>query len=175
VVKEAEIPAELQEEAEVILAVGPYQVAKGITTTGEVPRRNDFEKLTGRLADVVTFRNGQEVKDTIQDDLSIVLQLANGSVIVLAGCCHSGISNTISHVAELTKSKSIIGILGGLHLRDASKDRLEKTVNFLSDFPLTTVAPCHCTGLRGRAALLYAFDEKFKEVGAGDVVKFTST
>jgi 7,8-dihydropterin-6-yl-methyl-4-(beta-D-ribofuranosyl)aminobenzene 5'-phosphate synthase len=166
---------ELESKAELVITTESHELAPGILTTGEVPRNNDFEKLAGNLLDIVTIRGEKESRDLIRDDLSLIFQLADGSVVVLAGCCHSGISNTISHVVDLTGTKSIIGIVGGFHLHDASRDRLEKTVEYLGDFPLTTVAPCHCTGLRGRAALMYAFEEPFRDIGAGDELKFTST
>ncbi|MHA1862644.1 MAG: MBL fold metallo-hydrolase, partial [Candidatus Thorarchaeota archaeon] len=62
----------------------------------------------------------------------------------------------------------------GLHLYNASKERLTKTIEHLKGFPLTTLAPCHCTGLRGQAALMYAFEDIFKEIGVGSTLKFKS-
>jgi len=44
----------------------------------------------------------------------------------------------------------------------------------MKDYDLTTLSPCHCTGLRGQAALMYAFEDIFKEVGVGSVLEFKS-
>jgi 7,8-dihydropterin-6-yl-methyl-4-(beta-D-ribofuranosyl)aminobenzene 5'-phosphate synthase len=166
--------SQLEESTEVITSSKSYLIDNGILTTGEVPRKNEFEKLTGRLSKIITIENGRETSDRILDDLSVVFQLKNDSVVILAGCCHAGIVNTVNQAIHLTGSKSIIGIMGGLHLHDASKTRLEKTVEHLSKLPLQTLAPCHCTGLRGRAALMYAFDEQFKDVGVSSKLKFTA-
>jgi 7,8-dihydropterin-6-yl-methyl-4-(beta-D-ribofuranosyl)aminobenzene 5'-phosphate synthase len=167
--------SDLEAKANVITTTEPYSVANGIMTTGVVPRINDYEKLTGNLLKITTKKDGKEFPDLIEDDLSIIFQMKDGSVVILTGCCHAGVVNTVNHVVNMTGSSSIIGIVGGLHLHDASKKRLTKTIEHLEEFPLSTLAPCHCTGLRGRAALMYAFEDQFKDIGAGSVLKFTSS
>ena len=164
--------SELESRTEVIATTEPYAIADGIMTTGVVPRTNAFEKLTGRLQKIMIIRDGEEIPDLIEDDLSVVFHLKDDSVAVLTGCCHSGIVNTISHATKVTGSSSVVGIIGGFHLHDASKERLTSTVEHLGHYPLSTIAPCHCTGLRGRSALMNAFEGPFKDIGVGSVVKF---
>ncbi len=166
--------SKLKATAEVITAREPYAIADGIQTTGEVPQTNSFEKLTGSLQKITTVQEGKEIPDKIKDDLSVIFQLKDGSLVILAGCCHAGIVNTTNHSVNLMGTSSIIGITGGLHLHNASNERLTKTIEQLKEYPLSTLAPCHCTGLRGRAALMNAFGDQFKDIGAGSVVKFTS-
>jgi len=166
--------SELEARTKVIATKEPYVVADGITTTGVVPRSNDFEKLTGNLQMITTTKNESETLDLIEDDLSLIFQLKDGSVVILTGCCHSGVVNTVEHAVNLAGSSSVVGVVGGLHLHDASKERLTKTIDALNRYPLSILAPCHCTGLRGRAALMYAFEDPFKDVGAGSVLKFKS-
>jgi 7,8-dihydropterin-6-yl-methyl-4-(beta-D-ribofuranosyl)aminobenzene 5'-phosphate synthase len=166
--------SDIESQTDLIVTKEPYTIADGVTTTGVVPRTNDFEKLTGNLQKITTTKDGKEAHDVIEDDLSIFFHLKDGSVVVLAGCCHSGVANTVEHVVNQTGSSAITGIVGGLHLMDASKERLSKTVEYLAQFPLKAVAACHCTGLRGRAALMHALDDSFKDVGAGSVLKFES-
>lgn len=166
--------SELETKTEIIATKEPYKVADGIMTTGVIPRTNDFEKLTGTLQKIVTVRDGKETPDLIEDDLSVIFHLKDGSVVILTGCCHSGVVNTMEHAVGLTGTSSIVGIIGGLHLHDASKERLTSTVEHLGQYPLTTVGACHCTGLKGRAALMYAFEDSFKNIGAGSVLKFES-
>lgn len=164
--------SELESKVEVITTTEPYKVADGIMTTGVVPRTNDYERLTGNLQKITTEKDGKETPDYIEDDLSVFFHMKDDSVIILTGCCHSGVVNTIEHVVNLAGSSSVIGIVGGLHLHDASITRLEKTTKNLKKYPITTLAPCHCTGLRGRAALMYAFEESFKDIGTGSTLKF---
>jgi 7,8-dihydropterin-6-yl-methyl-4-(beta-D-ribofuranosyl)aminobenzene 5'-phosphate synthase len=166
--------SDLETKTQVIVTKEPYIVADGIMTTGVVPRTNDFEKLTGNLQKIVTLRDGIETPDLIEDDLSTIFHLKDGSIVILTGCCHAGVVNTTEYASSLTGSSSIVGIVGGLHLHDASKQRLTKTIEHLGQYPLTTVGACHCTGLKGRAALMYAFEDSFKNIGAGSVLKFKS-
>ncbi len=167
-------PNELNEVAEVISVVKSYKIADKIWTTGEIPRTNDFEKLTGLLAKIHTIKDRKGTPDLIEDDLSLIFQMKDDSIVILAGCCHSGIVNTMNHAVHITGSSNIIAIIGGLHLHDASKERLEKTIEHLKEYRLKTLSPCHCTGLRGQAALMYAFEDVFKEVGVGSLLKFPS-
>jgi 7,8-dihydropterin-6-yl-methyl-4-(beta-D-ribofuranosyl)aminobenzene 5'-phosphate synthase len=165
---------EIESKTDIVRTTEPYTVSEGIITTGEVPRITKFENLTGRLCKVETLRNGKKIADTIEDDISLILQLKDNLVVILTGCCHSGIVNTAIHATHLTGSDSIIGILGGLHLHDASEERLSKTVQHLAKYPLTTLAPCHCTGLRGKSALMNRFESIFKCIGAGSTLTITS-
>ena len=164
--------AQLEEATEVITTSESYKVADGILTTGEVPRTNDFEELTGPLLKIVSVENEKETLDQISDDLSVIFQLKHNSVVILAGCCHAGIVNTVEQAIHLIGSKSIIGILGGLHLFDASETRLGKTIEYLKKLPLQTLAPCHCSGLKGRAALMYAFGDQFKNICVSSKIEF---
>lgn len=166
---------QLNEAADVILTADPHLIREGVWTTGFVPRTNDFEKLTGTLTKIHTIQDGENIPDEIEDDLSLIFQLKDDSVVILAGCCHSGIVNTMNHATSITGSPNIIAVVGGLHLHDASKERLKKTVKHLKGYNLTQLSPCHCTGLRGQAALMYAFEDVFKEVGVGSLLKFKST
>ena len=103
--------SELESKTQVITTTEPYQVADGIMTTGVVPRTNDFEKLTGNLRKITTEKDGKEIPDDIEDDLSVLFHMKDGSVVILTGCCHSGVVNTVDHVVSLTSSTSVIGIV----------------------------------------------------------------
>jgi 7,8-dihydropterin-6-yl-methyl-4-(beta-D-ribofuranosyl)aminobenzene 5'-phosphate synthase len=166
---------ELSYDNEVICTPEPYLIREGIWATGEIPRTNDFEKLTGNLTKIHTIVDGQKMPDELRDDMSLIFQLKDGSIVILAGCCHAGLVNTMNHATTITGSSNIIAVVGGLHLHDASKERLAKTVEHLKGYNLTRLSPCHCTGLRGQAALMYAFEDIFKEVGVGSFLKFKST
>jgi 7,8-dihydropterin-6-yl-methyl-4-(beta-D-ribofuranosyl)aminobenzene 5'-phosphate synthase len=162
---------ELSSLTDLILTKSPYKLTESIMTTGEVPRLNEYEKLAGKLKDIKTLEDGKEIPDYIVDDLSLVFHLADDSVVILAGCCHSGIINTITKAKELTKSSNIVGIIGGLHLHDASTTRINKTVQELKKFPLKVLAPCHCTGFKGKFELFNAFKDEYKDTTVSSVIK----
>jgi len=154
---------DLQKQANLITTINAYEITESIMTTGEVPRRNDYEVISGNLKKITTMKNGKSIPDKLEDDLSLVFHLADDSVVILAGCCHSGIVNTTLKTTELTGSNNIVGIIGGLHLHDASYDRLSKTTQELEKYPLKIIAPCHCTGFRGKYALSTTFGKKFSD------------
>ena len=163
---------DLQKQANLITTTTAYEITESIMTTGEVPRRNDYEVISGNLNKVTTMKNGKSIPDKLEDDLSLVFYLADDSVVILAGCCHSGIVNTTLKATELTGSNNIVGIIGGLHLHDASYDRLSKTTQELEKFPMKIIAPCHCTGFRGKYALSTTFGKKFLDTSVSTKIKF---
>ncbi len=170
-----ESPDDIKKQANLITTMSSYKFNGSIMTTGEVPRKNDFEKLSGNLGKVKTMKDNKEILDNLEDDLSLVFHLADDSVVVLAGCCHAGIVNTVSSAIELTGSNKIVGIVGGLHLNDASDNRLSQTVQDLKKYPIKTIAPCHCSGFRGKNAIFTFFGKKFCEAVVSTVIQFEAT
>jgi 7,8-dihydropterin-6-yl-methyl-4-(beta-D-ribofuranosyl)aminobenzene 5'-phosphate synthase len=166
---------DLKKQAHLITTTTSHKFTKTVMTTGEVPRRNDYEILSGDLPDVTTVKNGKSIPDMLEDDLSMVFQFADDSIVILAGCCHAGIVNTVAKTEELTGSRNIVGIVGGLHIRDASYDRLTQTTQELMKYPIKRIAPCHCTGFRGKYALSSAFEKKFLDVSVSSKIKFENS
>jgi 7,8-dihydropterin-6-yl-methyl-4-(beta-D-ribofuranosyl)aminobenzene 5'-phosphate synthase len=72
------------------------------------------------------------------------LLLASG--ILITGCCHAGIINTVEACRRACPNIAIRTIIGGLHLRHASKDRLERTTSYLASLELERLVLMHCTG-----------------------------
>ena len=163
---------DLETEANLITTSNAYEITESIMTTGEVPRKNNYELISGNLKRVTTMKNGVSIPDKLEDDLSLIFHLADDSVVILAGCCHSGIVNTTLRTTELTGSNNIVGIIGGLHLHDASYDRLSKTTQELEKFPMKIIASCHCTGFRGKYALSTTFGKKFLDTFVSTKIKF---
>ena len=163
---------DINKQSNLITTTNPYKLTESIMTTGEIPRNNDFEKLSDKLQKIITINKGKEIPDKLVDDLSLIFHLADNTLVILTGCCHSGIINTIDLAIKLTGSDKVVGIVGGLHLFDASDYRLSKTVKALKTYPIRTIAPCHCSGLRGKSALSAAFGKKFREVVVSTILHF---
>ncbi|MFX1515043.1 MAG: MBL fold metallo-hydrolase [Promethearchaeota archaeon] len=163
---------DLKNQVDLITTTTAYKFNESIMTTGEIPHKNNYEVLSGRLKDVITLKNGKSIPDLLEDDLSLIFHLADDSVVILAGCCHAGIINTTLKTEELIGSNNIVGIIGGLHLHDASYDRLSKTTGVLEKYPMKIIAPCHCTGFRGKYALSTAFGRKFLDTSVSSKIKF---
>lgn len=110
-------------------------------TSGEIPRQDPLEDVGGPFfLDAEGFAH-----DNIEDDLALWLNTPRGLVIVL-GCCHSGLINTITHIRKVTGIDKVAGIIGGLHLLYAGEPRLAHTLDFLRQCQLDFLRPGHCTG-----------------------------
>ena len=139
----------------------PYYLAPGVGITGPIARLIPFEDTGG------PFFLDQEMKQTdpIEDDLSMWFETTCG-LVVLTGCCHSGLINTINHIREISGVKRVNGIIGGLHLLNASDDRIDKTMEFIADCAPDILIPCHCTGANVADQMQKEFGNKAVRLGA---------
>ncbi len=126
----------------------PTEVVPGVYATGEVPRHTSFEETGGDF-----FRDAACTDpDPLADDQSLYISTDAGLVVVL-GCAHSGVVNTLDRVAELSGGQPILAILGGMHLVRANDERLEATLAALERHGVKRVGTAHCTGMRASAYL----------------------
>jgi 7,8-dihydropterin-6-yl-methyl-4-(beta-D-ribofuranosyl)aminobenzene 5'-phosphate synthase len=130
-----------------MLGPEPQEIFSGTWTTGEITERPGIE---GR-SDYHRMRDGDElVADAYLDDMALVLEW-DGRGMLLCGCCHAGLLNTLAHAVRLL-GRPIELVAGGLHLANASKDELEHICEVLKQEPaVRRLYPNHCTG---EAALL---------------------
>ncbi len=119
----------------------PLEVAPGVWMTGEVPRLMKWEDTGGRFC----LDEGCTIPDPLPDDQALFIPGGKGTVVLL-GCAHSGIVNTLLHVKTLTDGAPIRFVVGGTHLHAASPERMEKTFAALKEMGIGEIHPCHCTG-----------------------------
>jgi len=146
--------------AEVHLVEAPQLLLEGkVLVSGEIPRVTDFEKgLPGAF-----WRDGRrEVRDSIKDDMSLYLVLEGKGLVVLSGCAHAGIVNSVLYGIELTGVQKVFMVAGGFHLTGPGMEEvLPKTLSRLLEFSPRWVCPMHCTGWLGQRRLFEAFGERF--------------
>jgi 7,8-dihydropterin-6-yl-methyl-4-(beta-D-ribofuranosyl)aminobenzene 5'-phosphate synthase len=124
-------------------------IADGVYLTGQIPRRRPFE--TGD-AELYIRRNGSLVQDPLLDDQSLVVGTADGLLVIL-GCCHAGLVNTLDQVRALLPGRPIHAVVGGTHLGFAPAEQLEQTAAILRTLDIRMVGLSHCTGLKAGAFL----------------------
>ncbi|OPZ31450.1 MAG: Metallo-beta-lactamase superfamily protein [Lentisphaerae bacterium ADurb.BinA184] len=153
--------------AHLILTPMPSAVAPGVFLTGEVERIHPQETI-----DEPFFRDaaGNE-PDGIRDDQALFFATAEGFVVLL-GCAHSGLINTLDTVLRVTGGQPIHTVIGGMHLRAASPARLAWTLESLRRFNLRQLLPTHCTGTAAAAALWNAFPGVCQPCGVGTRLTF---
>ncbi|MEZ5418906.1 MAG: MBL fold metallo-hydrolase [Vicinamibacterales bacterium] len=121
----------------------PTRLAPGVWMTGPVPRVHPERNwsVSARLQ----TPNGP-VEDTVPEDSSIVVQTAQGLVVV-SGCGHAGIVNTIEFAQKAVQATSVHAAIGGFHLFAASDDTLAWTAAKLKDARVQYFLGAHCTGI----------------------------
>lgn len=132
----------------------PYYFTSTIGVTGPIPRRSSFEDTGGPFY----LDPDKRRPDLIEDDQALWLETKAGLVIVV-GCCHAGLVNTVEYVREITGEKRVHGIVGGLHLLLANAERMARTIETLRSWSPDFIVPCHCSGEAAVAQL-------FAELGA---------
>ncbi|HDQ40827.1 MAG TPA: MBL fold metallo-hydrolase [Desulfonatronum sp.] len=145
----------------------PMQLGEGLYYLGEIPRRFAFERMDQRGR----RRWGPDgpQPDALVDDTALAFRCARGLVLI-TGCSHSGICNIAAQAMDVTGVSRIVDIIGGLHLLKASKERLEKTVDYLTGVGLEALHACHCTDLEAKIAL--AGGLPVRETGSGLVLEY---
>jgi len=124
---------------------GPMPIAGDLAlVTGEVTRKTGFEQ---GVPNAMVERNGRTEKDPILDDQAMVVNIRNKGLVVISGCSHSGVINTIYYARELTGVKKIYGVLGGFHLSGPFFEQIiENTIDELKIIDPDVIVPMHCTG-----------------------------
>jgi 7,8-dihydropterin-6-yl-methyl-4-(beta-D-ribofuranosyl)aminobenzene 5'-phosphate synthase len=140
---------ELAEHFGLVLNAGPQEIIPRIWTTGEISERSEREGSS----EYHLMRDGDAlVADAYRDDMALVLQTGE-YLVLLCGCCHAGLLNTLAHVRCLCE-RPIATIVGGLHLTSASEDDLRHIGDVLLAMPaLQQVYPNHCSGEAAFVAL----------------------
>jgi len=133
----------------------PRMIAGGIGISGPIPRLHPLEDTGGPFFLDPEGRH----PDPIKDDMAMWIETDRG-LVILTGCCHSGLINTVEHIRALSGVENIYGVIGGLHLVSASRDRLESTCHALRRWNPVFVVPCHCTGEEAQSYLRVALGER---------------
>lgn len=113
------------------------EIAHGLYLTGPIPRHS-FEDCGGKF-----FHDTACTQvDTVSDEQALLI--SDG--VLITGCCHAGIINTLEYCKKIYPAINIHTVIGGLHLRSASPERLQATADYLRQSNVKNLIPMHCTG-----------------------------
>jgi 7,8-dihydropterin-6-yl-methyl-4-(beta-D-ribofuranosyl)aminobenzene 5'-phosphate synthase len=147
---------------------GPATLAPGVMTTGEVPRVEAFETVEGFW----TMKNYQYTPDAMPDDQSLAIHLPGKGLVVISGCAHSGIINTIRYAQRITGEERLYAVIGGFHLMGTDNKRIDATARALLDLDSAVVRPGHCTGQKALSRLQDILGESCQPLTVGDSIEF---
>ena len=145
----------------------PLEIAPGVGVTGVIPRLTDYEDTGGPFFLDAAGKH----PDPIEDDLALWIRTEEGLVVVV-GCSHAGLVNTLKTAVRLSGTSRIRAVIGGFHLLEASFSRTAQTVRALRALSPETIVPCHCTGVRALETLRGAFHERVAPGSAGAIYEF---
>jgi 7,8-dihydropterin-6-yl-methyl-4-(beta-D-ribofuranosyl)aminobenzene 5'-phosphate synthase len=119
-----------------------------VLITGEIPRTNSFEKgFPNHYSEVEEGK--MEPDPLIKDDQAIIMKVKDKGLVIITGCGHAGIINTLNYAKELTGEDRIYSVLGGMHLSGGLFEPIiPTTVEELEKVKPKFVVPCHCSGLK---------------------------
>ncbi len=139
------------------------EVSKGMWLTGPIPRVSG-EDAGGDFYCESTC----ETRDDVLDEQALVIETG----VLIQGCCHAGIVNTLNHCQKNASLSPIHTIIGGLHLVHASKERLHLTAETMNRFGIKRLYLMHCTGERAVEYLKTACPQiKIELLCAGDSIE----
>jgi 7,8-dihydropterin-6-yl-methyl-4-(beta-D-ribofuranosyl)aminobenzene 5'-phosphate synthase len=141
----------------------PVRITANIMTSGEIPMITDYEEIEPYLQ--VKEDDGFK-PDSLLDDQALIINTGAGLVVIL-GCAHRGIINTLYHAQRLTGVKAIYTVVGGCHLIDATEERVWLTIAALKELGVQRIGVSHCTGLPASAIMAQEFGDKFFFNNAG--------
>jgi 7,8-dihydropterin-6-yl-methyl-4-(beta-D-ribofuranosyl)aminobenzene 5'-phosphate synthase len=151
------------------LAEQPAEIVPGVWVTGAIPRHHEWEDVGGPFY----LDEALQIPDPITDDMALFLPGPRG-VSVICGCAHSGVLNTLDHIAAVTGSQTIDTLVGGLHLASASPTRIDRTLAALLEVNPRQISVCHCTGPLATARVWTGFPECVTESHAGKCLPMES-
>jgi len=125
----------------VVEALAPVGLGPGIGVTGPIPRETAWEDIGGPF-----FMDPHRRRpDALEDDQALWIATPGGA-IVCVGCSHAGLINTLRYVRRVSGIETIRAVIGGFHLCNAKKRRMEETRKALQAAAPGVLLPCHCTG-----------------------------
>ena len=146
---------------------GSLELSNGLTFISKIERRPGLYQSV----DDFYLDAKEQLPDFVEDDACLVL-LSNRGPVVILGCCHSGLANTLYQVRDILGLNRVFSIIGGMHLINAPDSSLHQTVQVLKEFSIEYIYPCHCTGKKSTDFLKEQLPGKVFDIGTGSVIEF---
>ena len=136
---------------EIVEVISPKEVMPGGWFTGSIERVTAYESVSPML--LVEREDGIAI-DTFPGEQAMVFNVRGNGLVVLSGCAHSGIINTVRHARKMSGTEKVHAVIGGFHLVNASPEVLRSTMEDMRAIDPDYIVPAHCTGFE--ATTLFA-------------------
>ena len=144
-----------------------------VMITGEIPRVTEFEKGFPLQYKEQDNEINLVPDPLVSDDQALIMNVKNKGLIILTGCGHAGIVNTIKFAKKVTGIKKIYCVIGGFHLSGQDyEDSIPLTIAELTRVNPQYIVPCHCTGWKATNKIIDTMPEKFIQSSVGSTFYF---
>jgi len=121
----------------------PCPIVSGAYLTGKIERVTEYEKGSP----IFLIERGDKLEnDVFMGEQAIVLNIRGKGIVVLSGCAHAGIVNTVKHAQNMTGIQKVHAVLGGFHLIGAKPEIIQGTITDIKTIAPDYIVPTHCTG-----------------------------
>ncbi len=149
----------------------PTQIIPGCYCTGKIERVTEYEIVPPSL---LLERDGKIQPDDFRGEQAIFFSVRNKGLVVLSGCAHAGIVNTVKQAQKVSRVEKVHAIVGGFHLINAKPEIIQNTVADIREMGPDFVAPAHCTGFEAIVAFSQAMPDEFILNTAGTQYTFAA-
>jgi len=139
------------------------EIADGIYLSGEIP----LSPGSAPAEPFLTVRDKLKLKPDLFVDEQFLLVESPEGLVMLNGCCHTGLIDSLRHARSCRPGAKIRAIVGGLHLRSAGSAELKKISEALEEYDPELIAAGHCTGKKAEEMLAEKFGRRFQSLRAG--------
>src|SRR3954451_16353690 len=152
-----------------------FLLDRSLLVTGEVDRTTGFER--GMADSHQACRGGEGRPDPlVLDDQALVADVRGKGLVVISGCSHAGVVNTLRYVRKLTGRAHLHAVIGGFYLGGPHFEPLiGPTCDAFAELAPDFLVPAHCTGWRATHALASRFPDAFLQSSVGTRFVFEGT
>jgi 7,8-dihydropterin-6-yl-methyl-4-(beta-D-ribofuranosyl)aminobenzene 5'-phosphate synthase len=135
----------------------PTPIVPGTYLTGKIEMVTEYEKGPDFL-----LKRGEKIeRDDIKGEQSLIFNAKGKGLVVLSGCAHRGIVNTVKHAQKITGVAKVHAVIGGFHLTGAKPELIQRTIADIKAIGPDYIVPTHCTGFEGITAFAREMPDQF--------------
>ncbi len=142
----------------VVDVTDPVEIVSGAWLTGNIERITLYEKVPPTL---LVMRGDSIEEDDFRGELAVVCNVKGKGLVVLSGCAHAGIINTVRHAQKITGIGKVHAIIGGFHLINTDTEIIWQTIADMQAIAPDYIIPMHCTGFEAVTAFKEAMPDQF--------------
>ncbi|MBF0549267.1 MAG: MBL fold metallo-hydrolase [Deltaproteobacteria bacterium] len=142
----------------VVVVKNSTPIIPGAYFTGHIERLTAYEKMAPNL---LIKRGEKPEPDDFRGEQGLFFKVKGKGLVILSGCAHVGIVNTVKQAQKVAQTEKILGIMGGFHLINKQPEIIQSTVADIKSMKPEFIAPTHCTGFEAIVAFQKEMPNEF--------------